>query len=255
MPRLDGKTALVTGSSSGIGLAIAQRFAVEGAYVYLTGRRQSQLEHATESIGPNAIGIRSDMSKLADLDRLYAQIADDNRRLDVVVANAGGLASAANGGSARLEDFTEQHYEQVLNNNLRATVFTVKKALPLLNDSASVILIGAIAADMGNIGYGMYAAAKAAVRSLSRTWANELKGRGIRVNTIAPGTINTPALAQMAPDPAQTDELYSALAANVPLGRVAEPAEIASVALFLASSDSSYITGSNLDVDGGMAQV
>ncbi|GAA0998549.1 SDR family oxidoreductase [Acrocarpospora macrocephala] len=249
MQRLEGKTALVTGASAGIGLAVAQRFASEGAYVYLTGRRKPQLDDAVATIGPNATGVQADAGDLADLDRLYAQIVGDGRRLDALVANAGG------GELATLELTTEEHFDQSIITNIRSTVFTVQKALPLLNEGASVILFSSIAADSGSEAFGMYAATKAAVRSFARTWANELKGRGIRVNSISPGAVKTPGLAANAPDPAQPDVLFDMIASGVPLGRVAEPDEVAGVALFLAGDDSSYITGSNLYVDGGQKQI
>ncbi|MEU4226988.1 SDR family oxidoreductase [Nonomuraea sp. NPDC026600] len=249
MQRLEGKTALVTGASAGIGMAIAQRFFSEGAHVYVTGRRKPQLDDAVERIGPDATGIQADATDLGDLARLYAQITADGRRLDVLVANAGG------GELATLEQTTEEHVDQAVDTNIRSTVFTVKKALPLLNDGASVILLSSIAADGGSEAFGMYAATKAAVRSFARTWANELKGRGIRVNTISPGAVKTPGLAAKAPDPDQPEGLFDMIAGGIPLGRVADAAEVAGVALFLATEDSSFVTGSNLYVDGGQKQI
>ncbi|MEU4232909.1 SDR family oxidoreductase [Nonomuraea sp. NPDC026600] len=236
---------VVTGASAGIG----RRFAAEGAHVYLTGRRKTQLDDAVAAIGPNTTGVQADAGDLADLDRLSAQITGDGRRLDVLVANTGG------GELATLELTTEEHFDQMVTTNMRSTVFAVQKALPLLNDGASVILFSSIAADSGSETFGMYAATKAAVRSYARTWANELKGRGIRVNAISPGAVKTPGLAAKAPDPAQPDMLYDMIAGGIPLGRVAEADEVAGAVLFLASDDSSYITGSNLYVDGGLKQI
>jgi len=194
-PRLANKTAVVTGATAGIGLAIARRLAAEGAFTYLTGRREPQLDQAVASIGANVAGVRADSASPADLDELYARIAADHRRLDVLVA------SAADGGTATLEQTSAKHLDSVFGTNVTGTVFTVQKALPLLNDGASVILIGSVAADGGNQGYGAYAASKAAVRSFARTWASELSGRGIRVNVITPGVVDTPGLAASAPVP------------------------------------------------------
>lgn len=246
---LQGKTALVTGASAGIGLAIAQRYAGEGAHVYLTGRRKRQLDDAVSRVGPNATGVQADATDLGDLDRLYTQITADGRRLDVLVANAGG------GEFATLELTSEEHFDRLVATNMRSTLFTVQKALPLLNDGASVILLSSTGADHGSEAFGMYAATKAAVRSFGRTWANELKGRGIRVNTISPGGVKTSALAANAPDPSHPEGLFDMLAGGVPLGRLAEPDDVAGVALFLASADSGYMTGANLYVDGGQNQI
>lgn len=246
---LQGKTALVTGASAGIGLAIAQRYAGEGAHVYMTGRRKQQLDDAVGRVGPNATGVQADATDPGDLDRLYTQITADGRRLDILVANAGG------GEFATLELTTEEHFDRLVATNMRSTLFTVQKALPLLNDGASVILLSSTGADHGSEAFGMYAATKAAVRSFGRTWANELKGRGIRVNTISPGGVKTSALAANAPDPSHPEGLFDMLAGGVPLGRLAEPEDIAGVALFLASADSSYMTGANLYVDGGQNQI
>ncbi|KMS92068.1 MULTISPECIES: SDR family oxidoreductase [Streptomyces] len=249
MGQLDGKTALVTGATTGIGLATARRFAAEGAHVFITGRRQEVLDAAVAEIGANATGVRSDVSDLADLDRLYAAVAAQGRGIDVLFANAGG------GEFATLEQVTEQHFDSTFDTNVRGTLFTVQKALPLLNDGASVILTGSTAATTGTEAFGVYAASKAAIRSFARTWANELKGRAIRVNTLVPGPIDTPGITGLAPDTEQAGHLRNSLASQVPLGRMGRPDEAASAALFLASDQSSFVTGAELFVDGGLNQV
>ncbi|MCX4649599.1 MULTISPECIES: SDR family oxidoreductase [unclassified Streptomyces] len=249
MGQLDGKTALVTGGTTGIGLATARRFAAEGAHVFITGRRQEVLDAAVAEIGANATGVRSDVANLADLDRLYVAVTEQGRSIDVLFANAGG------GEFSTLEQVTEQHFDSIFDINVKGMLFTVQKALPLLNDGASVILTGSTAATTGAEAFGVYAASKAAVRSFVRTWANELKDRAIRVNTLVPGPIDTPGIAGLAPDPEQAAQLHSSLASQVPLGRMGRPDEAASAALFLASDQSSFITGTELFVDGGLNQV
>ncbi|MER7682853.1 glucose 1-dehydrogenase [Streptomyces sp. NPDC096934] len=249
MGQLDGKTAIVTGGTSGIGLATAQRFAAEGAHVFVTGRRQDALEAAVAQIGPRATGVRSDVSDLADLDRLYAAVVQQGRRIDVVFANAGG------GSFSTLEQVTEQHFDETFDSNVKGTLFTVQKALPLLNDGASVIITGSTAASVGNEAFGVYGASKAALRSFSRTWANELKGRAIRVNTISPGPIDTPGIDGLVPDAEAAAQLKNYFVGQVPLGRMGRPDEVASAALFLASDQSTFITGVELYVDGGINQV
>ncbi|MET8537450.1 SDR family oxidoreductase [Streptomyces sp. NPDC005065] len=249
MGQLDGKTALVTGGTTGIGLATARRFAAEGAHVFITGRRQEVLDAAVAEIGSNATGVRSDVADLADLDRLYATVTQRGHRIDVLFANAGG------GEFSTLEQVTEQHFDSTFDINVRGTLFTVQKALPLLNDGASVILTGSTAATTGAEAFGVYAASKAAIRSFARTWANELKGRAIRVNTLVPGPIDTPGITGLAADEEQAGQLRGFLAGSVPLRRMGRPDEAASAALFLASDQSSFITGTELFVDGGLNQV
>ncbi|CAO3428959.1 SDR family NAD(P)-dependent oxidoreductase [Azospirillum doebereinerae] len=251
--KLDGKIALVTGATSGIGLAAAKRFAEEGAFVYLTGRRQSELDAAVAAIataGGAATGVQADSSKLADLDRLYALIQADKGRIDVLYANAGG------GGMLPLGAITEEQYEDTFDRNVKGVLFTVQKALPLLGSGASVILAGSTAGSMGTAAFSVYSASKAAVRSFARSWILDLKERNIRVNTLSPGPIRTPGLVELAgPDAAQQQGLVDYLAAQVPLGRVGDPDEIAKAAVFLASDDSSFVNGVELFADGGMAQV
>ncbi|MCW2538501.1 MAG: short-chain dehydrogenase [Frankiales bacterium] len=249
MGQLDTKTALITGGSTGIGLATAHRFAAEGAHVFITGRRQAELDNAVAAIGDNATGIRGDVSDLDDLDRVFAAITTRGRGLDVLFVNAGG------GAFATLEQLTPEGFDDTFGINVRGAVFTVQKALALLNEGASVIVTGSTAASKGNPAFGVYAASKAALRSFTRTWAAELAGRNIRVNTIAPGPTNTPGLSGLAPDPSQAQGLLDMLAGNVPLGRLAHSDEIANAVLFLASDQASFVTGTELFADGGEAQL
>ncbi|MFE6030672.1 SDR family NAD(P)-dependent oxidoreductase [Streptomyces niveus] len=246
MGLLEGKTALVTGGSAGIGLASAVRLAAEGAHVFITGRRKPELDAAVEVIGSSATAVTGDISDLADLDRLYETIRSRAEGLDVLFANA----SVASLGT--LEQVTEEHFDALFGINVRGTLFTVQKALPLLNDGASVILNGSTNVDVGDEALGVYAATKAATRSFSRTWANELKGRGIRVNTVTPGPTDTPAVSALTPDP---ERFKRQLATRVPLGRLGRPEEIAAAVAFLASEQSGFITGSSLYVDGGLNQI
>ncbi|MFE7122987.1 SDR family NAD(P)-dependent oxidoreductase [Streptomyces sp. NPDC057617] len=249
MGQLEGRTAVVTGGTTGIGLATAVRLAAEGAHVFITGRRKPELDAAVETIGANATGVQGDVSVLGDLDRLYETVRGQGRRIDVLFANAGG------GSFTTLEQVTEDHFDQTFNINVRGLLFTVQKALPLLNDGASAIVPGSTTATTGTEAFGVYAASKAAVRSFARTWANELKGRGIRVNAVTPGPIDTPGIAGLAPDEEQAAGLKGFLAGQVPLGRMGRPDEIANAILFLSTDQSSFITGANLYVDGGLNQI
>ncbi|MEU4716433.1 SDR family oxidoreductase [Micromonospora purpureochromogenes] len=249
MGQLNGKTALVTGGTTGIGLAAARRFAAEGAHVFLTGRRQQQLDDAVASIGAAATGIRSDVSNLDDLDTLVEAIAARGAGLDVLFANAGG------GEFAALGTISLEHYTDTFDRNVRGTLFTVQKALPVLNDGASVILAGSTAATTGTPAFGVYAASKAAIRSFGRTWAAELTDRRIRVNTLIPGPTETPGITGLAATPEEAAGLVQMLASSVPMRRMGRPEEIANAALFLASDESSFMTGAEIFVDGGSNQV
>ncbi|WP_312776855.1 glucose 1-dehydrogenase [Pseudescherichia sp.] len=246
--QLDGKIALVTGGTSGIGLATAQVLAAQGAQVFITGRRQAELDAAVESIGAAATGIRADASKLADLDAVYAQIAKQVGRLDILFANAGG------GDMQPLGAISEEHFDRIFGTNVRGVVFTVQKALPLLVDGASVILTGSTTSVKGTASFSVYSASKAAVRNFARSWALDLKDRGIRVNVVSPGPVRTPGLGELVPDE-HRQGLFDALAAQVPLGRLGEPEEIGKVVAFLGSDAASFINGVELFVDGGMAQI
>lgn len=246
--QLTGKIALVTGGSTGIGLAAARELAAQGARVFITGRRQAELDAAVEAIGPAATGIRADASVLADLDAVYARIAASAGKLDILLANAGG------GDMLPLGAITEEHFDRIFSTNVRGVLFTVQKALPLLTDGASVILTASTTSVQGTAGFSVYSASKAAVRNFARSWALDLKDRGIRVNVISPGPIRTPGLGGLVPDEARQG-LFDALAAQVPLGRLGEPEEIGKAVVFLASEASSFVNGIELFVDGGMAQV
>ncbi|MEU9057438.1 SDR family oxidoreductase [Streptomyces sp. NPDC048430] len=247
MGQLESKIAVVTGGSTGIGLATAARLASEGAHVFITGRRKDALDRAVESIGSAVTAVPGDISEPADLDRLYDAIRDRGRGLDVLFANA-GMATLA-----PLAQATGEQFDQIFGVNVRGTLLTVQKALPLLNDGASVILNDSIRADDGRENFGLYAASKAAIRSLARTWANELKGRGIRVNTVAPGAIDTPG-ADLAIGEENAAAVKAELAAGVPIGRRGRPEEVAAAVAFLASADSSFVLGTTLHVNGGENQ-
>lgn len=249
MGKLAGKIALVTGGNSGMGLATARLFAAEGAKVIITGRRQQELEAAAKSIGPAALPIQGDVSRMADLDHLFAAIKKQFGRLDVIFANAGF------GEVAPLAQVTEDQFDRQFATNVKGLFFTVQKALPLLSDGASIILNASIAANKGLEGLSVYSATKAAVRSFARTWTNDLKARKIRVNSLSPGPIDTPIFGKMGLSEGQAAGFKEALPGMVPLGRMGSVEEIARTVLFLASDDSSYITGIDLTVDGGMAQV
>jgi NAD(P)-dependent dehydrogenase (short-subunit alcohol dehydrogenase family) len=247
--KLAGKIAVVTGGTTGIGLATARRFVAEGAYVYVTGRRRRELDAAVAAIGEHVTGVQADSSKLDDLDRLCAQVASDRRRIDVLFVNAGG------GSTQALGAITEAEYEDTFGRNVRGTLFTVQKALPLLSDGASVILTASTTSVKGTPAFSVYSASKAAVRNLVRSWILDVKGRGIRINAISPGPIETPGLRGLADTPEAERELLDYLASQVPLGRVGTPDEIGKAAVFLASDDASFITGIELFVDGGEVQV
>lgn len=248
MGKLEGKIALVTGGSSGIGLATAKQFVSEGAYVFITGRRDPELAAAVKEIGRNVAGVQGDVSNLGDLDRLFAQIEREKGKLDIVFANAG----VAN--RAPLGTITEEHYDSIFNINVKGLFFTVQKALSLLSDGASIILTASIVASKGLPANSVYSATKAAVRSFARTWTTDLKDRRIRVNAVSPGPIDTPLLKELTTTEEGRQRLKM-LVSNVPLGRLGTPIEVAKAVVFLASDESSYITGTELFVDGGMAQV
>lgn len=247
--KLTGKIALITGGNSGIGLATAQLFVREGAHVIITGRRRLELEAAEQSLGHNALAVQCDVSELSDLDRLYALIREKFGSLDIVFANAGMSELTP------LESVSEKQFDQIFNVNTKGVFFTIQKSVPLLKEGASIIMTSSVAGTKGLADFSVYAASKAAVRSLARCWTNELKTRKIRVNAISPGPIETPIFDKMGARKDQIDTFKNDLAATIPLGRLGRPEEIAQAALFLASDDNSYITGIELFVDGGLAQV
>jgi NAD(P)-dependent dehydrogenase (short-subunit alcohol dehydrogenase family) len=247
--KLEGKVAVVTGGNSGIGLATAQRFADEGAHVFITGRRQGELDAAVKQIGANATAVQGDVSKLADLDRLYATVKQKQGRVDVLFANAGG------GQIAPLGAITEAHFDQAFDTNVKGLLFTVQKALPLFQDGGSIILNASIVASKGMEAFSVYSATKAAVRSFARCWTVDLKSRKIRVNVVSPGPIDTPGHNNLGLTAVQLEQFKTNVVGAVPMGRMGSPDEIAKAVLFLASDDSSYVTGIELFVDGGMAQI
>jgi NAD(P)-dependent dehydrogenase (short-subunit alcohol dehydrogenase family) len=249
MGKLAGKIAFVSGATSGIGLATAKEFVNEGAYVFITGRRDSELAAATTEIGRNVTGTRGDVSNLGDLDRLFAQIKREKGKLDIVFANAGTAKYAPFG------TITEELYDSIFNINVKGLLFTVQKALPLLTDGASIILNASVVGSKGLSANSVYSATKAAVRSFARTWTTDLKERRIRVNAVSPGSIDTPGLRELLASSETGQQRLKMLSTSVPLGRLGKPDEIAKAVVFLASDDSSYITGTELFVDGGFAQV
>jgi NAD(P)-dependent dehydrogenase (short-subunit alcohol dehydrogenase family) len=249
MKRLEGKVAVVTGGNSGIGLATARRFAEEGAHVFITGRRQAELDAAVKQIGRQATGVQGDVAKLTDLDRLYAAVKQQQGRIDILFANAGG------GALAPLGAITEEHFDKTFGVNVKGLLFTVQKALPLFRDGGSIILNASITASKGMEAFSVYSATKAAVRSFARCWTVDLKNRRIRVNAISPGPIDTPGYKNLGLTEEQMEEFKKNVVTTVPMGRMGDPDEIAKAALFLASDDSSYVTGIELFVDGGMAQI
>ena len=247
--KLEGKVAVVTGGNSGIGLATAKRFVAEGAYVFITGRRQAELDAAVKEIGANITAVQGDVANLRDLDRLYAIVRAQKGRVDVLFANAGAAELVP------LAEITEEHFDKIFDTNVKGLLFTVKKAIPLLPDGASIILNASIVASTGNPAFSVYSASKAAVRSFARTWILDLKDHQIRVNAISPGPIDTAGLNGLAPTVEETEKLKTHFVATVPLGRLGTADEIAKAAVFLASDDSSFVNGTELFVDGGAAQI
>jgi len=243
LKKLEGKTAVITGGTEGIGLAAAKLFVKEGAYVFITGRRQKELDAAVKAIGSDVSGVQGDVAKLADLDRLYETVAKAKGQLDIVFANAGV------GEFVPIGAVTEEHFDKLFNVNVRGTLFTVQKALPLLKDGGSIILNGSVASLKGTPAFGVYGATKAALRSFVRTWTSDLKDRHIRSNVISPGPTDTPAI------DGQPEDAIARIVSTIPMGRMGEPDEIAKAALFLASDDSSFVTGIELFVDGGRGQI
>lgn len=249
MGKLDGKVAVITGANSGIGLATAKRFAQEGARVFMTGRRQEALDAAVAEVGERARGVQGDIANLADLDRLFDIVKREAGTIDVLFANAGG------GEFAALADVTEEHFDSTFATNVKGTLFTVQKALPLLKDGASVILTGSTSATTGIPAFSVYSASKAAIRNFARGWILDLAPRKIRVNVLVPGSTSTPGWHDLAPNAEVNNAMIKMVEAATPLGRLGDPAELASAALFLASDESSFVNGSELFVDGGSAQI
>lgn len=249
MSKLNGKIAVVTGGNSGIGLATAIRFAAEGAQVVIVGRRQSELDKALTLIGPEAIAIQADIAKLDDLDRVFTQVKAAKGRVDILFANAGL------GDFQPIGSITEESFDRTFGINVKGTLFTVQKALPLMKAGGSVILTGSTTGTMGTAAFSVYSATKAALRNFARSWALDLKGTGIRVNVLSPGPISTPGLDSALSGTGQKEAIIDDMTAQVPLGRIGQPEEVAAAALFLATDESSFMTGSEMFVDGGFAQV
>jgi NAD(P)-dependent dehydrogenase (short-subunit alcohol dehydrogenase family) len=249
MGRLEGKTVVVTGGTSGIGLASSKRFVAEGAFVYIFGRRRAELDSAVEAIGEGVRGVQGDISKSDDLDRLFAAVKADKGVIDVVFANAGV------GNRAPLGAITAEQFDQVFDVNVKGTLFTVQKALPLLKAGSSIILTGSTTGSMGTAAFSVYSASKAAIRNFARSWAVDLKGTGIRVNVLVPGPTETPGLMNGLARTGRRDLLVASMIERTVAGRMGDPSETAAVALFLASDDSSFMTGSEVFVDGGLAQI
>ncbi len=249
MGKLDGKTAVVTGGASGIGLAIATRFVAEGAFVYIFGRRQDALEAAATELGANARAVQGDITKLEDLDRLFEIVRSEKSSIDILSANAGV------GAFSPLQTITPDHYAWTFDINVKGTLFTVQKALPLFNRGGSIILTGSTVGVMGTPAMSVYSASKAAVRNFARSWAIDLTGTGIRVNVLSPGLTNTQTVQDLFAGTGQADEITKEMLKKTPLGRIGDPSETAAVAAFLASDDSSFMTGSEVFVDGGYAQI
>jgi NAD(P)-dependent dehydrogenase (short-subunit alcohol dehydrogenase family) len=247
--KLEGKVAVITGGNSGIGLATARQFVAEGAHVFITGRRQAELDEAVRQVGKHVTGVQGDVSNLADLDRMFATVKRQQGHLDILFANAGIVALAP------LGEITEEHFDKVFHINVKGLLFTVQKALPLFRDGGSIILNASVVASKGLEAISVYSATKAAVRSFARCWTTDLRHRKIRVNTISPGPIETLIYHKVGLTREQADEAKQGLVAAVPLGRMGTPDEVANAAVFLASDDSNYVTGIELFVDGGMAQV
>src|ERR1700733_3870776 len=241
--KLQGKVAVITGGTEGIGLATAKLFVKEGAHVFITGRRHKELDEAVRAIGSNVSGVQGDVSKLADLDRLYETVAKVKGRIDIVFANAGV------GEFVPFGEITEEHFDKLFNINVKGTLFTVQKALPLLNDGASIILTGSVASIKGTAAFWVYGATKAAIRNFVRGWTVELKDRRIRSNVLSPGPTETPIIGRQPP------EAIARILSTIPMGRMGSTEEVAKAALFLASDDSSFVTGIELFVDGGRAQI
>jgi len=247
--KLEGKIAVITGGNSGIGLATAKRFVTEGAYVFITGRRQKQLDLAVSEIGKNVIGIQSDVSNLADIDKIYNTVKDQKNHIDIIFANA-GIAQFA-----PLEKISEEHFDKIFRINVKGLLFTVQKLLPIFQEGGSIILNASIGSSKGVEETSVYSATKAAVRSFARTWTVDLRHRKIRVNAISPGPIDTPIFSNLMQNEEQSEQFKKNIVNTVPMGRMGTPDEVAKVVSFLASDDSSYITGIELFVDGGLAQI